>query len=158
MSDYSSFVTAAWSLTRILYAVLVIVMGGFSVGLVGCARPPVAPSGVQPVATRRVESAEQIARRLDLTLARPPTTRETTIPPTLDDAQWATMQIAALQGGYDLNPYAGRPVTIRSFKVVEKSEGSRQTLSLIESGSKVIGAFISVEGVDPGVSGVGNPS
>ena len=143
-----------WMVRSLMVAVLVIC----SLTLSGCAsqKPAaIAPQSTQP---RRVETAQQIASRLAMRLTGKTSSFETTIPATLEGAQWGLIQSVAAQGGYDLRPYVGKRVTLRSYDVVEKSEGHRQRLFIIELDSRVIGAYIVVDDVDPGISGVGNPS
>ena len=135
------------------------------VALVGCA--PVHPatrgesvSGSQVSTStdvRRVETAQQIAARLNLPLTEQTKSLEQTIPASLDGLPWALYQSAAVQGGYDLKPYAGKRVTFRRYGIRQFPGGSKQSLWLIESGTKVIGAYHVVEGAVPGISGVGNP-
>jgi hypothetical protein len=86
-----------------------------------------------------------------------PASTEATIPSSLKGLPWELIQSVAVQGGYDLRPYVGKPVMLLKHEVVEESDGHRQRLVTIELDSHVIGAYVAVDDMVPGISGVGNP-
>ena len=139
-------------------AVGVAILIALALALPGCARHQPAPTRSQTPQVRRIETAQQIASRLKLHLTGETKSLDETIPATLDGLPWALYQSASIQGGYDLRPYRGTKVTFRSYGIRELSNGSRQSLWVVESGSKIVGAYIAVHDMAPGISGVGNPS
>lgn len=108
---------------------------------------------------RKAETAEQIAKRIDLPLTGTVAKSvATTLPTSFTGLPWAHYQSACIQGGFDLRPYAGRATTFRAYDTTDPRGPGQRMLWVIYLDGDVIGAYEAVEGVMPGISGVGNPS
>ena len=68
----------------------------------------------------------------------------TTLPKQLDDANWGLKATVSRASGFDLGPLAGRLVVLERYAISERYGREPLYLWLVESGDRVVGAYLSV--------------
>ena len=87
----------------------------------------------------------QLAAHYGLHLTGRGTANSITIPDNLASATWDQIQYASRKAGFDLRPYRGQKLTVKSYPLKERFNGGPTTLNVIEHEGTVVGAYVIVE-------------
>jgi len=77
-----------------------------------------------------------------------------TLPRRFRTGAWYYYQHASLNGGFDLRPWAGGPVTLTSYAIAETHNGQPARFWTVRLGGRLIGAYVAVDGEVPGIHGL----
>lgn len=137
--------------------VVVVLLVAFLTVASGCGSPqpdssPVSSSPATPATPADVAA---LAARDGLHPASESTSLSLRLPRDLEaSSEWSLKQHVCLQAGYDLEPYAGKPVQVRAYQLTERVGGEPLTLWVVRSGDALVGAYVTDKVSDPGVYAV----
>jgi hypothetical protein len=127
-----------------LNRIVVFLLGILLVLSVGCGQRQQASSDRKHALTSLASlNATQLAAFYHLPLTGPGRSGEATLPINIetDESWWRDVQVACLESGYDLRPFAGQRVVTTGFPL-RKFKGFDAAFVVVESHGKIIGACV----------------
>jgi hypothetical protein len=134
---------------------LAVVLLALSLLAVGCAQtaPSPTPSGSGSPHELRTDSVG-LADLYGLRLQGASHSSEVVLPASITGDPWALYQRASANAGFNLRPHAGQRVVVKSQSIAQRIDGSPVVLWTAEKDGVVVGAWLAVTGVYPGILGL----
>jgi len=89
-------------------------------------------------------ASTRLAAQYGLHLNGAPKSESETVPASLSSVPWDQIQHASRNAGFDLRPYRGQDVTLKTYRLKETLHGGPTTLVVVEREGAVIGAYVVV--------------